>query len=165
MLPLFTLLRLMAEPTPFLFPFIPRPKISSFWGTSIAMTSSGTQETLSILVGRKYLIGSSLLTFYHLVILTYPLSSIAPPLTFPLLPPLSPFLAHGRCFRTWVQITYQFLYLSLSPWSFTPTSVPHPSTFRKLAGMALPPALTPTVLLQRNTFLFPLVLLSLPLWH
>ena len=48
--------------------------------------------------------------------------------------------------------------------SFTPTSVPLPSTFRKLAGMTL----TPTVLLQRNTrlFLFPLLLLLfLPLWH
>ena len=57
--------------------------------------------------------------------------------------------------------------LSLSLRSFTPTSAPLPSIFRKLAGMALPPTLTLTVLLQRNTrlFLFPLQLLSLPLWH
>ena len=48
-----------------------------------------------------------------------------------------------------------------------PTSVPLSSTSRKLAGIALPLTLTLTVLLQRNTrlFLFPLLLLSLPLWH
>ena len=39
----------------------------------------------------------------------------------------------------------------------------HPSIFRKLAGMALPPTLTLTVLLQRNTRLFPLLLFSLVL--
>ena len=44
---------------------------------------------------------------------------------------------------------------------FAPTSVLLPSIFRKLAGMTL----TPTVLLQRNTRLFPLLLLCLPLWH
>ena len=51
--------------------------------------------------------------------------------------------------------------------SFAPTTVPLPSIFRKLAGMTLPPTLTLTVHLQRNTrlFLFPLLLLSLPLWH
>ena len=49
--------------------------------------------------------------------------------------------------------------------SFAPTSVPLPSIFRKLAGMTLPPTLTLTVLLQRNTRLFPLQLLSLPLWQ
>ena len=43
--------------------------------------------------------------------------SIAPLLTSPLLPLLLPFLAPGRCFRTWVLTTYQFFYpsLSLSP--------------------------------------------------
>ena len=61
----------------------------------------------------------------------------------------------------------QFFYVSLSLRSFAPTSVPLPSIFRKLAGMALPSTLTLTVLLQRNThlFLFPLLLLFLPLWH
>ena len=61
----------------------------------------------------------------------------------------------------------QFFYVSLSLRSFAPTSVPLSSTFRKLAGMALPPTLTLTVLLPRNThlFLFPLLLLFLPLWH
>ena len=75
--------------------------------------------------------------------------------------------APGRCFRTWVLTTYQFFYLSLSLRPIAPTSVPLPSIFRKLAGMTLPPTLTLTVLLQRNTrlFLFPLQRLSLPLWQ
>ena len=104
--------------------------------------------------------------------LTHPPSSIAPLavaplLTSPLLLLLLLFLAPGRCFRTWVLTIYQFFYLSLSLRSFAPTSVPLPSIFRKLAGMTLPPTLTLTVLLQRNTrlFLFPLQLLSLPLWQ
>ena len=46
------------------------------------------------------------------------------------------------------------LSVPLSLQSFTPTSVPLPSIFRKLPGMALPPTLTLTVLLQRNTRLF-----------
>ena len=87
--------------------------------------------------------------------LTHPHFSIAPLavtplLTSPLLHLLLPFLAPGRCFRTWVLITY----LSLSPQSFAPMSIPLPSIFRKLAGMALFPTLTHTVLLQRNTRLF-----------
>ena len=97
--------------------------------------------------------------------LTYLLFSItalavAPPLTSPLLSLLLPFLARGRCFRTWVLTTYQLFYLSLSLRPITPMSVPLTSIFRKLAEMALPPTLTPTVLLQRNTRLFPLLLLS-----
>ena len=74
-------------------------------------------------------------------------------------------LAPGRCFRICVLATYQFFYLSLSLRPIAPTNVPLPSTFRKLAGMALPS--TFTVLLQRNTclFFFPLLLLSLLLWH
>ena len=85
----------------------------------------------------------------------------------PLLLLLLLFLAPGRCFRTWVLTTYQFFYLSLSLRSFAPTSVPFPLIFKKLAGMTLPPSLTLTVLQQRNTrlFLFPLQLLSLPLWQ
>ena len=57
------------------------------------------------------------------------------------------------------------LSVPLSLRSFALMSVPLPSIFRKLAGMALLPTLTVTVLLQRNTRLFPLLLLSLPLWH
>ena len=90
-------------------------------------------------------------------------SRSSPDISFALL--LLPFPAPGRCFRTWVLTIYQFFYLSLSLRSIAPTSVPLPSIFRKLAGMALPPTLTLTVLLQRNTRLFPLLLLSLPLWH
>ena len=110
-----------------------------------------------------WVISSDLLPFN----VTYPPFSIAPlavapPLTSTLLPPLSPYLAPGRCFRTWVLITYQFYYLSLFLRSFTPTNVSHPSVFRKLAEMALPFTLTLAVLLQKNTrlFLFPLLLLS-----
>ena len=162
----------MAEPIPSLAPFFPPSEISSFWGTSIVITRSGTREVLPTPVGRKYSTGSSPQTSSPLMTLPHPLFSIAPLavaplLTSPLLLLLLLFLAPGRCFRTWVLITYQFFYLSLFPRSFAPTSVPLPSIFRKLAGMALPPTLTLTVLLQRNTrlFLFPLLLLSLPLWH
>ena len=44
--PLFAPPQRMAEPTPFLPPFFPPPEISSFWGTSIAITPFGTQEVL-----------------------------------------------------------------------------------------------------------------------
>ena len=60
--PLFAPLRRMAEPTPFLPPFFSPPEISSFWGTLIAITLSGTREVLPTPVGRKYLTGSSPLT-------------------------------------------------------------------------------------------------------
>ena len=46
--PPFALLRWMAKPTPFLSPFFPLPEISSIWGTSIAITPSGTQEALPL---------------------------------------------------------------------------------------------------------------------
>ena len=112
-------------------------------------------------VRRKFLTGSSPLASSPSMTLTHPLFYIAPPMTSPLPPPLWLFLAPGRCVRTWVLITYQFFYPSLSLRSFIPTSIPFPSTFRKLARMTLPP----TVLLQSNThlFLFPLLLLFLPL--
>ena len=146
-------------------------------------------------MGRKNSTGPSLLIFSLLMTLTYLLFSnaplaVSPPLTFHLLPPLSRFLAHGRCFRTWVLIIYQFFYLSLSLQSFGPTSVSLPSILRELAGIILLLALTFIVLPQRNilfqcqkgkesssrgkriflcrrrfSFLFPLLLLSLPFWH
>ena len=58
-----------------------------------------------------------------------------------------------------------FLAVPLSS-AYRPNERP-PSIFRKLAGMALPHTFTIIVFLQRNTrlFLFPLLLLSLPLWH
>ena len=162
----------MAEPIPSLPPFFPPPEISSFWGTLTAITRFGTQEVLPTHVGRKYSTGSSPLTSYPSMTLTHPSFyiaplAVAPLLISPLVPLLFLFLAHGRCFRTWVLTIYQFFYLSLSLRSFAPTSVPLPSIFRKLTGMTLPPSWTLTVLLQRNTrlFLFPLLLLSLPLWH
>ena len=128
-LPLFDLLRRMAEPTSFLHPFFLSPEISSFWVTSIAIITSGTQKVLLTIVERKYSIGLSLLTSSPSTTLKYLLFSIAPlvvalPLTYFLLPLLSPYLAHERCFRTWVLITYQFFYLSLFLRSFAPTSVP-----------------------------------------
>ena len=170
--PLFAPPQRMAEPIPSLLQFFPLPEISSFWETSIAITPSGTQESLPTPAGRKYWTGSSLLTSSPSMTLTHPLLSVAPLavapfLTSPLLLLLLLFLASGRCFRTLVLTIYQFFYLSLSLRSIAPTSVPLSSIFRKLAGMALPLTLTLTVLQQRNTrlFLFPLLLLSLPLWH
>ena len=142
MLPLFVLLRRMAEATIFLSSFFLAPEISLFWDNSFAITHSGTQKILSTPVERKNLIGSSLLTslndpdiptlFYRSFLdIFFAPSSLAP----------------WRCFRTWLLITYQFFYLSLSLWSGAPTSVSHPSIFRKLAGMTL----TIIVLLTRNT--------------
>ena len=161
----------MTEQTPFLPPSFPPPEISSFLGTSIAINPSGTQELLPTPAGRKYLTGPFLLTSSPSMTLTHPPFSIvslaiALHLTSPLLPPLLPFSAPGRCFRTWVLTIYQFFYLSLFFRFFAPTSVLLSSIFRKLAGMALPLTLTLTVHQQRNTrlFLFPLLLLSLPLW-
>ena len=131
---------------------------------------SGTQEVLPTHVGRKYSTGSSPLTSSPSMTLIHPPFfiaplAVAPLLTSPLLPLLLSFLALGRCYRTLVLTIYQFFYLSLSLRSFAPTSAPLPSIFRKLAEMGLPSTLTPTVLLQRNTRVFPLLLLSLPLWH
>ena len=135
-------------------------EISSFWGTSIAITPSGTQELLPIPAGKKYLTGSSPLTSSPSMTPTHPPFSIAPLLTSLLLP-LLPFLALGKCFRTWVLTICQFFYLFLSLSGLSPQQAcPLPSTFRKLAGMGFSPTLTPTVLLQRNTRLFPLLLPS-----
>ena len=147
--PLFAPPQRMAEPTPFLPPFFPPPEISSFWGTSTAITPFGTQRGTSDPRGEEvfdWVISSDLLS----------LNDPGTPtllLTSPLLPLLLAFFALGRCFRTWVLTTYQFLYLSLSLRSFAPTIAPLPSIFKKLAGMGLPPTLTLTVLQQRNTFL------------
>ena len=153
-IPLFTPPQRKAKLIPSLPPFFP-PEISSFWRTSVAITPSGTQEVLLTPAGRKYLTGSSL-TSSPSMTLTHPPLSIAPLavtllLTSPLPPLLLPFLAPGKCCRTWALTTYQFFHPFLSLRSFAPTSVPHPSIFRKLAGMGLPPTLTTTVFLQRNT--------------
>ena len=125
--PLFAPPQRMAEPILFLPPFFPPPEISSFLGTSIAITPSGTQEVLPTPAGRKYLTGSSLLISSPSMTLTHPPFSIAPLavaplLTSPLLSRLLPFLPPGRCFRTWVLTIYQFFYPSLSLRSFAPTN-------------------------------------------
>ena len=73
MLPLFALFRRIAEPTPY-----PPPEISSSWGTSIAITPSGTQRVLPTPVERKYLIESSIVMLFSSMTLTYQLDSIAP---------------------------------------------------------------------------------------
>ena len=98
---------------------------------------------------------------------TLPIAPLAVALlTSPFFSLLLPFLAPGRYCRTWVLTICQFLCLSLSLRPFAPTSIPLSSIFRKLAGTALPPTLTLTVLLvSLNTRLFPLLMLSLPLWH
>ena len=57
--------------------------------------------------------------------------AVAPPLTSSLLPPLLPYLAPGRYLRTWVLITYQFFYLSLSP-VFCPNERPPLFNFPKV---------------------------------
>ena len=119
----------MAESIPFLPPFFPPPEISLFWGTSIAITPSGTQEVLQTPTGRKYSTGSSLLISSPSMTLTHPPFSIAPlavapPLTSPLLLLLLLFLAPGRCFRTWVLTTHQFFYLSLSLSGLLPQRAP-----------------------------------------
>ena len=135
--PVFALPQQMAEPIPSLPQFFPPPEISLFWGTSIAITPSGTQEILPTPAERKYLTGSSPLTSSPSMTLTHPLFSfaplaVAPLLTSPLLLLLLPFLAPGRCFRTWVLIIYQFFYLSvpLSP-VFRPNERPPFFNFQK----------------------------------
>ena len=100
--PLFAPPRRMTEPNPFLPPFFPPPEISSFWGTSIAISPSGTQEILLTPTWRKYSTGSTSLTSSPSMTLTHPPFSIAPLLKSLLLPLLVPFLAHERCLRTWV---------------------------------------------------------------
>ena len=81
----------MAKPIPSLPPFFPPPEISSFWGTSIAITPSGTQEVLPTPAGRKYSTGSSLPTSSSpSTTLAHPLFSVAPLAVAPLL--TSPFL-------------------------------------------------------------------------
>ena len=57
--------------------------------------------------------------------------AVAPLLTFPLLPPLLPFLAPGRCSRTWVMTPYQFFYLSLSLSNLSPQRAFPPFNFLK----------------------------------
>ena len=66
-------------------PSILHSEISSFWGTSIAITRFGTQEVLSTPAGRKYSTGSSPLTSSPSMTLTHQPFSIAPLAVAPLL--------------------------------------------------------------------------------
>ena len=75
--PLFAPSQRMAEPIPFLPPFVPHPEIFSFWGTLIAITPSGTQESLPTPSRKKCSTGSSLLTSSPSMTLTHPPFSIA----------------------------------------------------------------------------------------
>ena len=158
--PLFAPLRWMAEPIPFLSPFFP-PEISLFWGPSIVITPSGTQQVLPTPTGRKYSTGSFLLTSFPSMTLTHPPISIAPPLTSPLLPALLLFLAPGRCSSTRVLITYQFFYPSFSL-VFCSNERPRSFSFPKARwddfDSHCPSA-------DEYSSVFSLLLLSLSLWH
>ena len=107
MLPLFALRRRIAEPISFLPPFFPSPQISLFERLQLPSPHLGLKKVLPTSVGKKHSIGSPPLTSSPLMTLTYLLFFIAP-LTFPLLFSLLPYFAPGRCFRTWVLITYKF---------------------------------------------------------
>ena len=69
MLPLFALLRRVAEPNPIVPSLLPLPHISSICGTSNTINLSGTQKILSIPVVRRYSTGSF---SYHLLPLNDP---------------------------------------------------------------------------------------------
>ena len=160
----------MAELTPFLPPFFSPPEISSFWGTSIAIIHSGTQTVLLIPAGRKYSTGSSPLTsssmtLTHSVLHRSSGSLSSPDISFA--PSSLALCCSWEVLQDLGSDHLPIFYPSLSLRPIVSTSIPLPSTFRKLAEMALPHTLTLTVLLQRNTrlFLFPLLLLSLPLWQ
>ena len=121
-------------------------------------------------MGRKYSIGSSLRSSYPSIILSPPPLSkislaVASLLTSPLLHLLWFSLTSGRCFRTWTLITNQFYQLPLFLCSSAPTHVSLPAVVSNFVGMTLPFTLTLTVLLKVNSRLFPLLLLSLLLWH
>ena len=153
----------MAELIPSLPQFFPPPETSSFLGTSIAITPFGTQEVLPTPVGRKYSTGSSPLTSSPSMTLTPTLLHRSSPDIF--FAPSS--LALSCSWEVLQDLGSDYLpillSISLSP-VFRPNERPF-SIFRKLAGMALSPTLTLTVPQQRNTRLFPLLLLFSPLWH
>ena len=93
------------------------------------LSTSGTQEVLPTPAGRKYSTGSSSLTSSPSMTLTHPHFynaplAVVPLLTSPLLPLPLPYLAPGRCSRTWVLTIYQFFYLSL-PLSLSPVFCPN----------------------------------------
>ena len=144
----------MAEPIPSLPPFFPPPEISSFWGTSIAITPYGTQEVLPTPCGEEvfdWVISSDLLPLNDPDTPTL-LHRFSPDISFA---PSS--LALSCSWELLQDLGSDHLPILLSvPLSpvFRPNELPLPSIFRKLAGMGLLPTLTLIVLLQRNTRLF-----------
>ena len=168
----FDCLRRIAKPTPFPSPFISPPQMSSFSRTSTAFIPSDTQKLLPIPVGKKNLIGSSLLTSFRSMTLTYLLFSIAPLTVAPLMTYLLiPFCFALSCSWAVLQdlVSNHLPILLTVPVSsvFRPNKRPFPSIFRNLVGVTFLYNSILTVLLQRNTrfFLFPLLLLSVLLWH
>ena len=122
--------------------------------------SFGIQEVLPTPAGRKYLTGSSLLISFPSMTLTHSSGSrSSSDISFA---PSS--FTHSCSWEVLQDLGLDHLSIPLSV-PLSPAYRPHPSTVRKFAVMGLLPTLTPTVLLQRNTRLFPLLLLSLPLWH
>ena len=118
--PLFSLPQWMAEPTPFLF------SRNLFNCHHPLWDSKGTSNLCGMEVF-DWVISSDLLPLNDPHTHTpFAIASLVviPPLTFPLLPPLLPFLAPGRFFRTWVLTIYQFFYLFLFLQSFAPMSIP-----------------------------------------
>ena len=114
------------------------PEISLFWEILISITPCGTQ---------KVSIWSSLLTSSLNECDITTLLHRSPDIYFA--PPSLALLCSWEGFRTWVVITYQFYQPPLFLRSFTPTSIPLSSIFRKLPGIALPITFTLIVLLQR----------------
>ena len=112
MLPLFALLRHLAEPTPFL-PLSSLPQKSLHSGRFPLPSLPLELKSYFIPRGEEVLdwvISSDLLPLMTMMYLLFSIAplAVAPPLTSSLLPPLSPSLAPGKRFMTWVLITYQF---------------------------------------------------------
>ena len=99
--------------TPSIFPSSKNLFILRNFNRDLTVTPSGTQTILLAHEGRKHLIGSSSLNSIppnHADIPThlhhFSGNRYSPGIFFT--PPPAPSLAPGRCFRTWVLITYQF---------------------------------------------------------
>ena len=141
-----------------------RPEISLFWGILIAITSSGTQEVLPTPGGEEvfdWVISSDLLPLNDPDIPTL-LHRSSPSIFF------ASFSLALSCFWEVLQDLGSdhlptLLSVSLSP-VFRPNERPPSFNFQKARWNDFAFYLALTVLLQRNTRLFPL-LLSLPLWH
>ena len=143
MLCLFALLRWIVEHTPFPLQSPPSRNLTH--------------------VGRKYSIGSSPLTSFPSMILTYLLFSISPLAVAPLLESFCSLLSCSWEVLQDLGSDHLPILLKTTLSSFFHLNEnPLPSIFRKLVGMTLLFTSTLAVLLQRNTpyFLFPLPLLS-----